>query len=414
MIRAVHGSILNSASFCRENQNSRRLADGLRTGLQLTPAPTSRGTRWMRRGDVQASAAQATEVARAHLKTTISTLQQHWLPLTAAAAGLYCLWRFIKFVRADADLKLLSSKRLPKDAFKDKVVWITGASQGLGEQLALCFAQRGARLILSARNEQRLQQVGAACREAYGSEVEVLPLDVCAAFSELHSAAVTADAAFEGAGIDYFIHNAGASQHAAVEDTTTEVAEQMFQLNVLGPLALTRAVLPFLLSRGHCRIVVVSSMAAVVPAPGQAMYSATKLALHGYFATLQSELNDRGITVTIACPGPIATGTEGTPRNVFGAEALTAKHEERGGARKRLAPPRVAELIARAAYNRADVTWIARHPVLLLGYLCQYWPTLGIWIMKKIGPLRAAQLKSGGSGYDLKSMLFGTGRVKAD
>lgn len=71
--------------------------------------------------------------------------------------------------------------------------------------------------------------------------------------------------------------------------------------------------------------------------------------------------------MTIACPGPIATGTEGTPRNMFGAEALTAKHEERGGARKRLVPPRVAELIARAAYNRADVTWIARHPVLLLG-----------------------------------------------
>ena len=67
----------------------------------------------------------------------------------------------------------------------------------------------------------------------------------------------------------------------------------MFQLNVLGPIALTRAALPFLLSRGHCRIVVVSSMAAVVPAPGQALYSGTKLALHGYFSTLQSELNDR-------------------------------------------------------------------------------------------------------------------------
>ena len=86
---------------------------------------------------------------------------------------------------------------------------------------------------------------------------------------------------------------AGASQHAAVEEVSTEVAEQMFQLNVLGPIALTRAALPFLLSRGHCRIVVVSSMAAAVPAPGQALYSGTKLALHGYFSTLQSELNDR-------------------------------------------------------------------------------------------------------------------------
>ena len=86
---------------------------------------------------------------------------------------------------------------------------------------------------------------------------------------------------------------AGASQHAAVEEVSSEVAEQMFRLNVLGPIALTRAALPFLLSRGHCRIVVVSSMAAAVPAPGQALYSGTKLALHGYFSTLQSELNDR-------------------------------------------------------------------------------------------------------------------------
>ncbi len=71
--------------------------------------------------------------------------------------------------------------------------------------------------------------------------------------------------------------------------------------------------------------------------------------------------------MTIACPGPTATGSEGTPRNVFSADGLTAKHEARGGAKKRLPPPRVAELIARAAYNRADVAWIARHPVLLLG-----------------------------------------------
>lgn len=69
----------------------------------------------------------------------------------------------------------------------------------------------------------RLQQVGAACTEAYGSEVEVLPLDVCAPFSELHSAAVRADAAFEGAGIDYFIHNAGGDMALSL----TSVADPM-------------------------------------------------------------------------------------------------------------------------------------------------------------------------------------------
>ena len=77
----------------------------------------------------------------------------------------------------------------------------------------------------------------------------------------------------------------------------------------------------------------------------------------------------RGVTVTIACPGPVATGTEDAPRNIYSSEGLTVKHEERGGSKKRLSPARVAELIARAAYNRLDMCWIAKHPVLLLGAL---------------------------------------------
>lgn len=79
----------------------------------------------------------------------------------------------------------------------------------------------------------------------------------------------------------------------------------------------------------------------------------------------------RGITVTLACPGPVATGTEETPRNIFSSEGLTAKHEERGGSKKRLSPTRVAQLIARAAYNGLDMCWIAKHPVLLIGELLQ-------------------------------------------
>ncbi|CAK0786872.1 hypothetical protein CVIRNUC_010086 [Coccomyxa viridis] len=350
-----------------------------------------------------------------HIPVTQDMLKEQWLPVTAAAAGLYCLWRLIRFIRADADLKLLGSRKLPREAFKGKVVWITGASQGLGEELAICFASHGAKLILSARNRERLERVRAACNDQQGcGGAMVLPLDITAPTAELHGAAVAADNAFDGAGVDYLVHNAGASQHAAVEEISTKVADEMFQLNVLGPIALTRAALPFLLSRRKGRLVVVSSMAAAVPAPGQAVYSGTKLALHGYFATLQSELNDRGVAVTIACPGPVATGTEDAPRNIFSSEGLTVKHEEQGSSKKRLSPARVAELIARAAYNRLDMCWIAKHPVLLLGYLCQYWPTVGIWVMKKIGPLRAAQLKGGGSGYDFVSMVLGRNRVKAD
>ncbi|KAK9827336.1 hypothetical protein WJX81_006706 [Elliptochloris bilobata] len=330
------------------------------------------------------------------------------VPLALGSVAVLGLWRVVHFIRADADLGLLATHRLPRDAFKEKTVWVTGASQGLGEELALVFAAHGARLILTARNTERLQAVQARCRDvAQDARIEVQTLDLTAPYAELQAAAALADGAFGG--IDYLVHNAGASQHAAVEETAPEVADRLLELNAAGPIHLTRACLPFMISRGRGRIVAVSSMAAVVPAAGQALYSASKAALNAYLATLQTELCARGIGVTIACPGPVATGSEAAPRNVFSSTGLVKKHEQRGGSGKRLAPRRVAELIARAAYHRIDVCWIARNPVLLIGYLVQYWPALGLWILKKVGPMRAAQLKGGGSGYDLKAMLFGGG-----
>ena len=104
------------------------------------------------------------------------------------------------------------------------------------------------------------------------------------------------------------------------------------------------------------------------------MYTGAKIVLRVSCKMVQHLICNimcRGITVTIACPGPVATGTEATPRNVFSSQGLTAKHEERGGSKKRLGPARVAALIARAAYNRLDMCWIAKHPVLLLGELLQ-------------------------------------------
>ena len=101
----------------------------------------------------------------------------------------------------------------------------------------------------------------------------------------------------------------------------------MFQLNVLGPIALTRAALPFLLSRRKGRLVVVSSMAAAVPAPGQAVYSGTKLALHGYFATLQSELNDRqasDTSLSVVMPGELDSVMKPSP-SIHVPQTWTAK-----------------------------------------------------------------------------------------
>lgn len=371
------------------------------------------------------------------------------------ATGVYCLWRLGTFIRADADLSLWTKRLPPKNAFEDQVVWITGASQGLGEELAHHFAAHGARLILSSRKEEQLQRVKAECIGKHAPDgIKVLPFDLIGPPEELQQAAADAVQAFPEAALDYLIHNAGASQHALAEDTSPDVTQKLFQLNTLAPINLTQALLPHILnpkppsqsagcvpsqsqggrtgphalplpasqSQGdpadphaalpssgparQCHIVVVGSMAGKVPSPGQSVYSGCKTALMGYFASLQTELSTRGVTVTICCPGPVATGSPEQPRAIYNGTGLITTSSGDKGSSKRMSPPRVAELIGKATYHRVDECWIARHPVLLMGYLMQYFPSLGIAVMKKIGPGRAAQMKGGSSGYDVRSMLF--------
>jgi short-subunit dehydrogenase len=111
-------------------------------------------------------------------------------------------------------------------------------------------------------------QLSSTCKD-----IEVLPLDLCGPYAGLEAAAAAADAAFGGSGVDYLVHNAGASQSALASEVSPGVTDAMFGVNTLGPIKLTRAALPSLLSRNKGRIVVVASMAAKVPSPGQAVYS---------------------------------------------------------------------------------------------------------------------------------------------
>ncbi|KIY95436.1 hypothetical protein MNEG_12525 [Monoraphidium neglectum] len=210
----------------------------------------------------------------------------------AAGAAVAALARF---VTADADMGLLLRGGHRRAAFEGKVVWITGASQGLGQALAAYLASQGARLILSSRSLEKLQRAKEACAggRAAAPEIVLLPLDVEGPQAALEAAAKEADAAFGSAGVDFLVHNAGASQHALAAETSREVAEKLLSLNALGPIALTRAALPQMLARRRGRVVVVASMAARVPTPGQAVYSAAKAAQWGYFSSLATEVADQ-------------------------------------------------------------------------------------------------------------------------
>jgi short-subunit dehydrogenase len=186
--------------------------------------------------------------------------------------------------------------------FRDRRIWITGASSGIGEALAHAFHQAGAKLILSARREEELKRVQAAC----GGEpnTRVLPLDVTDAQS-LPEKTGLALAMFVG--LDILVLNAGITQRSRTRETDESVYRKLMEVNFFGPEALARAVLPSMLAQKKGHIVVISSVAGKIGVPMRSGYSATKFALHGFFEALRAEEERNGIHVTMVCPGYIRT-----------------------------------------------------------------------------------------------------------
>jgi dehydrogenase/reductase SDR family protein 7B len=184
-----------------------------------------------------------------------------------------------------------------------QTIWITGASSGIGKELALAYMRRGDRVILSARNEQALQAVAASCPENAPRPL-VLPLDL----ATFDSAPRWVEEAWQWSqGVDVMIHNAGIAVRDTALDTSLKVDQQLMQVNYFGPVAITKALLPRMLERGNGQFVVVSSLSGKFGVPRLAAYSATKHALHGFFDSLRAELRDDPIHISILVPGIIKT-----------------------------------------------------------------------------------------------------------
>ncbi|CAN1262104.1 Dehydrogenase/reductase SDR family member 7 [Linum perenne] len=301
-----------------------------------------------------------------------------------------------RIITAQADATLSSKRGVNRQAIEDKVVWITGASRGIGEVLAKQFASLGAKLILSARNEAELERVKSQLIGKHAPhDVKILPLDLASGEDSLKEAVDKAEGFFPGAGVHYMIHNAAYERPKSTALETNEESTQMtFNVNVLGTISLTRLLTPFMLRRGGGNFVVMSSAAGKTPAPGQAVYSASKFALNGYFHSLRSELYQKGIKVTVVCPGPIATG--------FGS----SNSEKKVFVQRRLSSDRCAELTIIAASHGLKEVWISNQPVLAVMYLVQYMPSIGWWLMDKIGERRVQAAEQKGDTYSL-GLLFG-------
>jgi dehydrogenase/reductase SDR family protein 7 len=199
-------------------------------------------------------------------------------------------------------------------AFQDQVVWITGASSGIGEALAKAFSHSGATVVLSARNTAELNRVREECiaAGATADTLLVLPLDVLD-YDATPDAVNTVRNAFGR--IDLLINNAGTSQRSFCLETELQVYRTLFELNVIAQIALTKAVLPVMIEQGSGHVLVTASVAGKVGSPLRTGYCAAKHAVMGFFDALRTEVAYLGIKVTTIVPGFIRTN--------IGSNALT-------------------------------------------------------------------------------------------
>lgn len=203
------------------------------------------------------------------------------------------------------------------ERFAGKVVWITGASSGIGEALAHAFAREGARLVLSSRRAGELERVRRLLPRA--DDHLCLPLDLT---QSAEFPALVAQVLGRCGRIDLLVNNGGVSQRALAAEAELAVERGLMEVDYFGPVALTKAVLPTMLAQRSGHLVVVSSVMGYIGTPGRSTYAAAKHALHGYFDSLRAEVWREGVKVTLVCPGYVATQVS--------ANALGARGELHG------------------------------------------------------------------------------------
>jgi dehydrogenase/reductase SDR family member 7B len=202
-----------------------------------------------------------------------------------------------------------------------QVYWITGASSGIGEALARELAHAGYQLILSARNESRLEKLRSElpCPD----QVKILPFDL--ADTTQSASLVQKATAFFGQ-IDVIILNAGLAQRSLAQETDFEVYRKLMDVNYFGNISLAHALLPYFLKRNQGQFVVITSLVGKFGTPYRSGYAASKHALHGHFDSLRAEMmmQNKSVDITLICPGFVATkisynalGSEGQATHVY-------------------------------------------------------------------------------------------------
>ncbi len=260
--------------------------------------------------------------------------------------------------------------------FREKTVWITGASSGIGEALAYAFAQEGASLVLSARNTQKLEEVKTRCLKST-SKCLIKPMDLSNAV-EIEQ--VANEVLQLTGGVDVLINNAGRSQRSLARTTPIENDRTLMEVNFFSAVALTKLVLPQMLKNGSGHIVVISSISGKFGFPLRTAYSASKHALQGYFESLRAELTHENIKVTIVSPGRIKTDIS---LNALTEDGKSYNKMDAGQA-KGMEPERCARKIVKSVKKERKELLVGKSELLMV-YIRRFLPALYHWMVTRIG-----------------------------
>lgn len=227
-----------------------------------------------------------------------------------------------------------------------KTIWITGASSGIGEALSYDLSAKDCNLIISSRKEEELQRVKGQCKNP--NKVRIIPLDLGITENMAH---IVSEAIQAFGKIDILINNAGISQRSYIVDTELSVYKKLIDINYLGTVAITKALLPHFVSQKAGHFVTVTSLMGKFGAPPRSGYCGSKHALHGFFDVLRMEHEKGGIAVTMICPGFVDTDVAKNALTADGSPQGTDDMENKNGLPVAVCAKKIISAIERKKYE---------------------------------------------------------------